>query len=97
MKYYFYILRSQANAEFYLGQTANLEERIIRHNHKRSKYTRSGVPWILVYYEVFLSRKDAINRERFLKSPQGWQTLQQIKQHLVRNIAQPVPKGSLRD
>ncbi len=97
MKYFFYIIRSQVTGEFYLGQSSNLEDRMIRHNSKRSKYTKSGVPWILAYYEIFLSRKDAINRERFLKSPQGWQTLQEIKQNLARNVPQPVPKGSLRD
>ncbi len=97
MKYFFYIIRSQVTGEFYLGQSSNLEERMIRHNSIRSKYTKRGVPWSLVYYEVFLSRKDAINRERFLKSPQGWQTLQEIKQNLARNVAQPVPTGSLRD
>ena len=97
MKYFFYIIRSQVTEEFYLGQTSNLEDRMIRHNNKRSNYTKRGTPWILVYYETFLSRKDAINRERFLKSPQGWKTLQEIKQNLPPNVAQPVPKGSLRD
>ena len=97
MKYFFYIIRSQVTGEFYLGQSSNLEERMIRHNSKRSKYTKRGVPWSLVYYEVFPSRKDAINRERFLKSPQGWKALQEIKNNLPRNVSQPVPKGSLRD
>jgi hypothetical protein len=37
---------------------------MVRHNSKRSKYTKSGVPWILVYYEILLSRKAAISRGR---------------------------------
>lgn len=44
MKYFFYIIRSRATGEVYLGQSSNLEERMIRHNSKRSKYTKSGVP-----------------------------------------------------
>lgn len=41
------------------------------HNTGKTRYTRSGKPWKLVYYEAFLSKKDALREELFLKSGKG--------------------------
>ena len=78
--YWMYILHSEILDKFYIGQSGNLDDRIIRHNSGRSDYTKPGRPWILIHREGYKTRSEAIKRERFLKSPQGWLELKKIKE-----------------
>ena len=65
--YYVYVLAESETGKTYIGFTKDLRERVAQHNSgKGSRYTKSGT-WKLVYYEAFLSRKDAMTRERRLK------------------------------
>ena len=41
--------------------------RLLRHNGGRSKYTKAGLPWELVYAEYFLTRGEAVKREKAIK------------------------------
>ena len=68
--YYTYVLISRKNNDFYIGSTENLEERISSHNTGKVRSTRPYRPWELLEYEVFDSRSEAVQRERFLKSHQ---------------------------
>ena len=67
MPYYFYILQSQSDGSYYLGQTSDLEDRLNRHNEGRSRYTRARRPWRLVYSEEYAARAEAMRREREVK------------------------------
>ncbi|MCD4769851.1 MAG: GIY-YIG nuclease family protein [Bacteroidales bacterium] len=67
MKYFVYILKSKKDSSFYIGYTSNLERRLSEHNEGRSRYTAKKAPWELHYFEEFLSKSEAIKRERFLK------------------------------
>jgi putative endonuclease len=74
--YYAYVIKSQFSGKIYIGQTSNLGKRLQRHNkiinNKKTSYTyKDKGPWVLIYKEVFLSRKDAIEREKQLKTAQG--------------------------
>lgn len=62
-----YLLQSQKDESFYIGSTADLKQRFKQHNLGRSKATKSGIPWELVYYEAFPSKALALERERELK------------------------------
>ena len=62
MKFYLYILYDKNRDKYYIGQTANLEDRIKRHINRRNKYTKSG-NWQLVYKEVYTTRSKAVLRE----------------------------------
>ncbi|MFA6469104.1 MAG: GIY-YIG nuclease family protein [Bacteroidota bacterium] len=86
--YFLYIIYSQSKDKYYIGQTIDLNSRIKRHNGKRVLSTKFGIPWILIYFEQYRSRKEAVAREVFLKSPSGWLTLKEIKE-AHRNVAQP--------
>ena len=44
--------------------TSDVSKRINYHNKGASKYTRNGGPWILIYKEVFKTKKEAWLRER---------------------------------
>jgi putative endonuclease len=67
MAYMLYILQSDRDGTFYIGHTACLAERLLRHNEGRSRYTRTKIPWSLVYKEEYATRSEAIKRERELK------------------------------
>ena len=68
MPYYVYILQSQVDHSLYIGQTANLQDRLLRHNQGRSRFTKSKRPWLLLHSESFATRSDAVKRESSLKS-----------------------------
>ncbi|MBG6130487.1 putative endonuclease [Aquimarina sp. EL_43] len=66
--YTVYIIQSLKDDSFYIGYSANIEERINKHNNGNSRYTSKKIPWKLAYTEEFSSKSDAIKRERFLKN-----------------------------
>lgn len=64
---YTYILKCNDNT-LYTGWTNNLEKRLKTHNEgKGSKYTRSRLPVVLVYYEEFETKEEAMQREWKIK------------------------------
>lgn len=69
--FYVYILRSLVNGRFYIGSTNNLERRIYEHNNGKSKYTSLTKPFALIHEEKHPNRREAAQRERFLKSGKG--------------------------
>ncbi|MHA1753091.1 MAG: GIY-YIG nuclease family protein [Candidatus Helarchaeota archaeon] len=68
MNYLVYILKSKTDGSFYIGYTSNIKKRLEEHNSGRSYYTRRKIPWDLVYKEEFKTKKEAIMREKQLKS-----------------------------
>jgi putative endonuclease len=56
----------------YVGQTSNLDKRLLEHNHTAEKgFTVSYRPWTLVHTEVLASRSEAMKREKYLKTWAG--------------------------
>ena len=66
--FYLYILHSKLHDRFYIGQSNNLNSRLLRHNNGYVKSTKAFLPWDLVYSEVYQTRKEAMARETLLKS-----------------------------
>ncbi len=54
-----YILFSEKLNKFYIGACINLEHRIYEHNIGHSKFTATGLPWILKYSKEFPTLKEA--------------------------------------
>lgn len=87
MEFYTYILESESSDMLYIGQTANLEDRLFRHNHGNSRFTKNKGPWKLLFSIKMNSRSDAIllesklkkfkNRERILR----WIEIQLSENH----------------
>jgi putative endonuclease len=71
MLFFVYILKSTKDNKFYIGQTNNLENRLLRHNSGKVTATRNRRPFILVYKEEYASRAEAMQREKYLKSLKG--------------------------
>ena len=66
--YYVYLLHSQKIDKYYIGQTNNLEDRLIRHNGNRCRSTKNKGPWKLVGYKSCYTRYQAVQIERKLKA-----------------------------
>ena len=67
MKYFLYIIYSASLDRYYVGFTHDLNLRVARHNSGSSRSTKAGIPWILVYYEEFETKSEAIKRENYIK------------------------------
>lgn len=65
--YHVYLLKSKKNGSCYVGYTNDVERRLRAHNAGLVTYTKRYVPWVLIYYESFLSLEDAKKREKALK------------------------------
>ncbi len=63
-----YILYSQAKDRFYIGQSQDVHKRLLRHNAGYVRSTKHGSPWQIVYTEQFQNRREAVKREKYLKS-----------------------------
>ncbi len=64
--YYVYLLQEEESSKHYVGYTKDLKQRMEQHKLSHQGYTSSG-KWKLVYYEAYLSKVDAQERERKLK------------------------------
>ena len=71
MQWYVYVLRSIPTGRHYIGMSSDVERRLQEHNTKTGRWTSSLKPWELIALEMFESRGEAGNRERFLKSRAG--------------------------
>jgi putative endonuclease len=60
-----FILHSESTGKYYIGQTENLEGRIIRYNRGDTRSTKAGCPSRIVYVEQHSTRDEAVLRERF--------------------------------
>ncbi len=63
-----YILYSIQKKRYYVGSTANLVERIKKHNRKHKGFTGKVHDWELVYKEEFIEKNKALQREKEIKS-----------------------------
>ncbi|MHB8880680.1 MAG: GIY-YIG nuclease family protein [Thermodesulfovibrionales bacterium] len=71
MTYYVYVIRSTEKKYIYVGLTNDPERRIIEHNSKKERTTRSYAPFKTILIEEFGSRVEARRREKYLKSGIG--------------------------
>jgi len=77
--YFAYILKSLSDGTYYKGSTNNLKERIKQHNAGKVKYTKGHIPYKLHYFEEFETRTEALQREKFFKSIDGYNWLKENK------------------
>jgi len=68
MTYYVYILKSEKDGRFYIGQTQDIETRLESHNSGRSVYTRGKGPWRLFAVKEVCNRSEAMLVEKQLKN-----------------------------
>ena len=82
--YYTYVLQSLKDNKFYTGYTKDLKQRFDQHQKGRVESTMNRRPLKIVYYEACIDRKDALQREKYLKSHHGKMFIQKrIKSYLT--------------
>lgn len=76
MKYFYvYVLHNSSKNFVYIGYSENLKQRFKEHNLGKVKSTKHYKPLKLIFYEAYLSKKDAKRREKYLKTNKGKTTL----------------------
>ena len=67
LMYQLYIIQSLAKDWKYIGSTENIHRRLVLHNSGATKSTKPHRPFKVIYTESFLTKTEALIRERFLK------------------------------
>ena len=62
----------------YIGYTVDLKKRLEEHNDGKNISTKPFRPYKLIFYEAFLEKIDAKNREEYLKSGYGRRTINKL-------------------
>lgn len=73
--FYVYLIRNSITKKSYIGYTSDLKKQFIQHKNKNPE---------LIYYEAYLSEKDARNRE--LKLKQRGQTVRRLKERIKNSL-----------
>ena len=72
MEYCVYVLFSPQFNQIYIGFSNDVEGRLTSHNElARKGWTIRFRPWTLVYKQAFQTKKEAMAREKQLKSAKG--------------------------
>jgi putative endonuclease len=82
--FYVYILKSLKDDNIYIGYSSDLRKRMVAHNQGKSFSTSFRLPLKLVYYEAFLSEKDAREREKKLKH--YGRTIRHLKERIKNSL-----------
>ena len=73
--FYAYILHSLKDGTYYYGSTKSLEQRLKEHNNGKVRYTKGHCPYELWYHEEYPTRQEAVKREQYFKSIDGYKWL----------------------
>ena len=87
-----YAVYNQIRDKIYIGHTENLVLRIARHNNllhnKKTSFTsKNNGDWVLIYHESYETRRQAMIREKEVKSSRGRQFIRQIIKQKIAPIA----------
>jgi len=74
-----YILKSKKDNSHYYGSTSNISQRLKEHNSGKVRYTKGHIPYVIHYIEEFKTRSEALQREQFFKSIDGYNWLKNHK------------------
>ena len=77
MSYSVYILYSRSLDRYYVGYTGDtLESRLRKHNSNHNGFTGKKPDWVIVYTEMFPTKKEAMTREGQIKN---WKSRKMIE------------------
>ncbi|MEK7617080.1 MAG: GIY-YIG nuclease family protein [Patescibacteria group bacterium] len=83
--YYVYVLQSLKFDWIYVGSSADLRTRFKNHNDGENLSTKGYKPFNLIFYEAYLSKKDALRREEYFKTTKGKTTLRTMLKEYFKN------------
>jgi putative endonuclease len=73
--YFVYVLKSACKSNLYVGFTENIKKRISEHNNGKVTSTKNDKPWLLIFFECYANKNDALRRERYFKTTIGKRSL----------------------
>jgi putative endonuclease len=76
--YFVYVIYSEKLDKYYIGFTADIQDRLAKHNRKSNGFSSRGRPWVLVYSESFNSKREAMDRETQLKNWKNRERLEKL-------------------
>lgn len=65
--FFVYLLKSQKDGNYYIGQTSDLDQRLIEHNSGFVQSTKYRTPFDMIGFEKYSTRDEARWREYSLK------------------------------
>ncbi len=86
MPHFVYILKSEKDNKYYIGETANVNARLLFHNAGKQRSTKNRIPFVIVVIEEFDTRELALIRERQIKSWKGGKAFKK----LIEVVAPPL-------
>lgn len=78
VKHFVYILQSLKDHKYYIGYTINLPHRLECHNLGINISTKYRRPLELRHFEVFENKKEALAREKQIKSYKGGEAFKRL-------------------
>jgi putative endonuclease len=78
MPFYVYVLKSTICDRRYIGSCSDIETRLKRHNAGKVRSSKAYKPYTVVYTEEFPSRSEAVKREMFFKTINGYNFLKNL-------------------
>ena len=71
-----YIIFSKNLDKYYVGHTADLQQRLVKHLANHRGFTGKANDWEIVYQEIFDTKEQAFKRERDIKN---WKSRKMIE------------------
>ena len=82
--HYIYLLRLN-DGTIYTGRSDDLKHRIKEHIRGKVCSTRSKLPVTLLFYEAYINKRDAVNRELYLKTGDGRRIIRKQLQNSLKS------------
>ena len=79
MSFFVYVLKSEVVDRRYIGSCADIFQRLQQHNSGKVRSSKAYRPYKLVYSEEFETRTEAVRREKFFKTIEGYKFLKGLK------------------
>ena len=78
MPHFVYILKSVKDGKYYIGETHDVEARLLFHNSGQQRSTKNRIPFVIILTEQFENRHAALVREKQIKSWKGGNAFKQL-------------------
>jgi putative endonuclease len=90
MQYFVYIIFSEKYNKYYIGQTNDFNQRLLRHNLGQNESTKPYRPWKLLLTIEKKSRAEAVQLEKKLKNL----TKIRLNQFIIKNSNNNLSAGA---
>ncbi len=78
MAHYVYILQSKKDGKYYIGETTDVNARLLFHNRGKQRSTKHRIPFRLILIEEYENRELALKREKQIKNYKGGEAFKKL-------------------